>query len=106
EPELLRKGVNGNNDGESQHGLGHLLNPTDPSSDDRNWIAQAWLDMVRRAHGLSTARLPFADVPAIGRVTVSSPTMLRPFAGVNARKSYPGHVKPFNLGLTCFVRAL
>ena len=38
EPELLRKGVN-NGDGEdgwSQHGLGHLLNPTDPESDDRS----------------------------------------------------------------------
>jgi hypothetical protein len=34
-PILLRKGVNNNEDRWPEHGLGHLLNPTDPDSDDR-----------------------------------------------------------------------
>ncbi len=59
EPELLRKGINNGEDGWSQHGLGHLLNPTDPTSEDRSWIAQAWLGIVRRSLGL--ARMLAAD---------------------------------------------
>jgi hypothetical protein len=33
----------------SEHGLGHLMNPTDPESEDREWIAQvmAWDDSER-----------------------------------------------------------
>src|SRR5713101_1984909 len=48
-PVLLRKGVNNNDDRWSQHGLGHLLNPTDPESDHRDWIAQVWLNIICRA---------------------------------------------------------
>ena len=66
EPELLRKGVNNGEDGWSQHGLGHLLNPSDPTSEDRSWIAQAWLGIVRRSLGLATEPLPFADRVALG----------------------------------------
>jgi hypothetical protein len=38
----------------SEHGLGHLLNPTDPDSPDRDWIRQAWqriLDEVDQPRG-------------------------------------------------------
>ncbi len=90
----------------SQHGLGHLLNPTDPDSDDRNWIAQAWLNMVRRALDLPTKRLPFEDRPAIGRITISSPAIMRPLAALNAGKPYAEQLKPFNFLLTCHVRKL
>src|ERR1043166_4172672 len=43
EPALLKKKINNKNDRWSKHGLGHLLNPTDPESEDPNWIAQVWL---------------------------------------------------------------
>lgn len=103
-PALLRNKVNNEVDRWSEHGLGHLLNPTDPNSDDREWIAQAWLMMIRGALKLPTGRLPFADLPAVGRITVSSPGLLQPFATLNGRKPYAQQVKPFNFGLTCFVR--
>jgi hypothetical protein len=45
---LLREDVNNERDRWSEHGLGYLLNPSDPTGDDRSWIAQAWLAMVRR----------------------------------------------------------
>jgi hypothetical protein len=48
-PILLRKGLNNHDDRWSEHGLGHLLNPTDPESEDREWIAQIWQDMILRA---------------------------------------------------------
>jgi hypothetical protein len=48
-PVLLRKDVNNHEDRWSEHGLGHLLNPTDPESEDREWIGQIWQDMILRA---------------------------------------------------------
>ena len=103
EPELLRKGVNNGEDGWSQHGLGHLLNPSDPTSEDRSWIAQAWLGIVRRSLALTTEPLPFADRVALGQITVSSPDVLRPLAKLNAGKSYAQQIKPFNFILSCHV---
>jgi hypothetical protein len=54
EPALLREGVNNADDRYSEHGLGHLMNPSDPTSEDRDWIAKAWLAIVRRSLGLFT----------------------------------------------------
>ncbi len=103
EPELLRKGVNNGEDGWSQHGLGHLLNPSDPTSEDRSWIAQAWLSIVRQSLALATKPLPFADRVALGQITVSSPEVLRPLAKLNAGKSYAEQIKPFSFILSCHV---
>jgi hypothetical protein len=35
----------------SEHGLGHLLNPTNLEDQDRQWIAKAWLNIIRNALG-------------------------------------------------------
>jgi hypothetical protein len=48
-PVLLRRGLNNHEDRWSEHGLGHLMNPTDPESEDREWIAKIWLDMILKA---------------------------------------------------------
>jgi hypothetical protein len=103
EPLLLRKGLNNSEDRWSEHGLGHLLNPTDPESDDREWIAQAWLSIIRRALNLSTHTLSFEHLPAVGRLSVSSPAMMKPFASLNEGKRYSNQVKPFNFLKTCHV---
>jgi len=105
-PELLRKGVNNPVDRWSEHGLGHLLNPTDPDSDDRQWIAQAWLQMIRKAMGLSVEVLGFEDRPAVGRITVSSPAVIRPLEKLNEGRTYPNQIKPFNFLLTCQLKPL
>src|SRR5688572_7076149 len=52
----------------SEHGLGHLSNPTDLDDDDRAWIPKVWLNIIGRALGLRTRPLPFEQRPAIGRV--------------------------------------
>lgn len=90
----------------SEHGLGHLLNPTDPESEDREWIAQAWLSIVRRAYGLSTTPLGIESSPAVGQITVSSPAVMKPLNALNEGKSYPDRIKPFNFLLACHVRPL
>jgi len=103
-PVLLRKGINNKSDRWSQHGLGHLLNPTDPESEDRKWTATVWVDMVRRVLGLPTQPRSFENSPAVGRVTVSSPGIWRPLADFNAGKNYCNQLKPFNFLLTCHVK--
>jgi len=104
-PELLRKGVNNGADRWSEHGLGHLLNPTDHESDDRKWVGQAWLQIVLKVLEMPTQNLEFEDRPAVGRVTVSSPAVIRPLAKLNEGKTYPEQIKPFNFLLTCHVKA-
>jgi hypothetical protein len=104
DPVLLRKGLNNSDDRWSEHGLGHLLNPSDPESEDREWIAQVWLNMIRRALDLPAEPLGFERLPAVGRVTVSSPVVLRPFAKLNEGRRHADKIKPFNFLLTCHVK--
>jgi hypothetical protein len=103
EPILLRKRINSEKDHWKQHGLGHLLNPTDPESSDRQWIAQVWLGIVRGALGLPTDTPVFEKSPAVGRVSVSSPALMKALADLNAGKKYTAQIKPFNFLLTCQV---
>ncbi len=105
-PVLLRDKVNNGEDRWSEHGLGHLLNPSDPESDDREWIAQVWVNIVRKALSLTTRKLKFEHLPAIGRVTISSPAVMRAFADFNKGKRYVDQIKPFNFLLTSHVNPL
>jgi len=101
-----------NNDGEpqlvkwSEHGLGHLLNPTDPDSDDRDWMRQVWEGIVREALGLPVTWPNWLDRPALSRLTVSSPELLKPFTGMNAGKGYADQIKPFSFMLVGHVSPL
>jgi len=103
-PVLLRNGVNNNEDRWSEHGLGHLLNPTDPESEDRGWIAQVWLRMIRDALGLPTKNPSFEHQPAVGRTSITSPAVMRPLAKLNEGKKYVDKIKPFNFLMTCHVK--
>jgi len=105
EPSLLRRGANNKEDRWSEHGLGHLLNPTDPNSEDREWIAQVWLNIIRGALGLHTELPDFVRRPAPSRLHVSSPAVMRPLAKLNEGKAYSDQIKPFNFLLTCHVKA-
>ena len=106
QPVMLRRDANNKNDRWSQHGLGHLLNPTDPDCDDRDWIGHCWLNIVRRALGFQATKLNCNNIPAVGRVSVSSPAVMRAFGTFNEGKCYTAQIKPFNFVLTCQVRAL
>ncbi|MGB6973821.1 MAG: hypothetical protein WBD67_03965 [Terracidiphilus sp.] len=107
-PTLLRKGPNGNSKDNhwSEHGLGHLLNPTDPKNEDRAWIAQFWYSIIGDCLGVDTKRIDFAHLPAIGRVTITSPAILIPLAELNKGKKYRDQIKPFNFLLTCHISPL
>ncbi len=103
-PILLQKGINNNEDRWSEHGLGHLRNPMNPDSEDRDWIPQAWISIIRRALGLPVEPLEFEGVPAMGRVPITSPTALRSLAKLNRGKKYRNRIKPFDSLLSCHVK--
>jgi hypothetical protein len=60
--------------------------------------------MVRRIRGLPTQPLSFENSPAVGRITISSPAILRSLADFNPGKKYCDRLKPFNFLLTCHVK--
>jgi hypothetical protein len=102
-PELLRKGSNNKNDRWSRHGLGHLLNPSDPDASDRDWTAAVWDSIVSKSLGLKAKKIAFATLPAIGRTTVSSPFLMKSFESLNAGKPYAAQIKPFNFLFTAHI---
>lgn len=103
-PALLQKGVNNHEDRWSEHGLGHLRNPMDPESEDRDWIRSAWINIIRITLGLPVERLGFENLPAIGRVPITSPNALRSLAKLNRGKKYRNRIKPFDFLLSCHVK--
>jgi hypothetical protein len=104
EPVLLQKGVNNHDDRWSEHGLGHLRNPYDFESEDRDWIREAWLYIVRTALRLPTEPLSFNRLPAVGRVVITSPKRMRSLSKLNRGKKNAGRRKPFDFLLSCHVR--
>jgi hypothetical protein len=76
-PVLLRKGINSHEDRWSEHGLGHLRNPMNPDREDRDWIPQAWINIIRRKLRLPAQPLGFEHLPAMGRMPITNPTAVR-----------------------------
>jgi hypothetical protein len=105
-PVLLRAGVNNQKDRRSEHGLGHLLNPTDPEREDREWIAHIWMDIISGIEAADEPTLCFGNRPAVGRISISSPAVIRHLAALNEGKKYADQVKPFNFLLTCHVQPM
>ncbi len=62
--------------------------------------------MIREGLGLSAADVGSEHMPAVGRVTVSSPAIMRALVGLNHGKPYANQIKPFNFVLTCHVKPL
>lgn len=76
----------------SEHGLGQLLNPADPDTDDGSWIELVWASIVS-ARELD---VPWLDRPAVSRITASSPAVLQAFRFYNERLPFSDRVKPSN----------
>jgi hypothetical protein len=76
----------------SEHGLGQLLNPTDPDNEDRNWIDSVWVSIVSG----SKLEASWLDRPAVSRITASSPAVLQAFRFYNAHLPFAERVKPSN----------
>ncbi len=90
----------------SEHGLGHLLNPTSPDDPSRDWITKVWELIIGRASGLPCEEPVWLDRPVIARVTISAPELLRPFRRRGEHASYAEGVKPMNFLLSAQVTRL
>jgi hypothetical protein len=86
----------------SEHGLGHLLNPTDPESSDCDWIRQTWLAILQN----DATQPTWGNRPGLSRIAISTPHSLRPFRAYNQDAPLLGQVKPFNFLLSAQVAPL
>ncbi len=101
----------------SEHGLGHLLDPSDPDPHRTNkkWIEEYWTWTIRTALGHPDRVEPaWLDRPAVGAHTVSSPVLLAAFdvyngkragrgtVGTPVRKPYAQQVKPFSFMIVAY----
>lgn len=91
----------------SEHGLGQYLSPhEEPEDEDENrdrakpWVEAIWLQHIHRVEGLPHVELPFADLPALTRIAVTTPGQLAPFAIREAGLPYDDAMKPFNFLLS------
>ena len=80
----------------SEHGLGHLLNPIDPESTDRDWIRQTWELHLRRELGLPLEEPDWLDRPALTKLAVTSPAVLEPFEAYNEGRQRSEQIRPYN----------
>ena len=87
----------------SEHGLGHLLHPVDPDSEKRDWIEQTWRTILREHIGLPVEKAGWLTLPALTRLTVSSPLLWQPFERNERELPYSERVKPFNFLLAAHV---
>jgi hypothetical protein len=55
---------------------------------------------------LETEKLAFEALPAIGRITISSPMVMKALSKFNSGKPYGDQIKPFNFLLTCQINPL
>lgn len=85
----------------SEHGLGHLLNPIDPGSPDRDWIRMIW-EAIEADCLDELVDLEWMQRPAVSRVSITSPRLLQLFQGTGG-DDYQSGVKPFNFLLSAFV---
>jgi hypothetical protein len=67
-------------------------------------MRQVWEGILREEMGLEHQWPTWLDRPALSRLTISSPELLKPFTDLNAGRIYPDHVKPFNFLLVGHVR--
>ena len=68
------------------------------------WDSQACVR--HRALHVSTGELKFTDAPAVGRVTIGSPAIMKRLKNLNDGKKFADQIKPFNFLLTSHVMPL
>lgn len=100
EIQLLQKDVNNKRNAWSEHGLGHLLNPSGAGKASRDWIRETWIYVITEELQRKADRPIWFDRPALSRISMSSPALMRSFRKINDGKPYNEQVKPFNFLLS------
>jgi hypothetical protein len=89
----------------SEHGLGHLMNPLS-AEEGLNWIVYAWEWILSDAFGFPAPELPFLGRPAISRISISSPHVLKPFGDAQRELPFSERIRPTNFLLSATVQPL
>jgi hypothetical protein len=84
----------------SEHGLGHLMSPLKTGDDSTDWIRLSWQRIVSRAHEIPLEALSFLEQPALTRISISSPYVLRPFAKAQFDLPFDKKIRPTNFLLS------
>jgi hypothetical protein len=94
----------------SEHGLGHLIDPTGPKLRRRDgppnaptWIEQVWHHILAGVRGKRRRAPAWFKRPALTRMAISTPDVLATFKAVDQGKSYQDAMKPANFVLAAHV---
>jgi hypothetical protein len=68
----------------TEHGLGHLMNPIDPTEESRDWIPQIWEQIVCP----KPKRPDWMKMPAISRIGATTPDLVRRLQNPLKRQNY------------------
>lgn len=82
----------------SEHALGHLLPPVDPSAED--WVSHWWEHLLCLELDIADAPPDWFEHPAVGTLTVTSAQDERAFATYNQPRPYQDRVRPWGFAMT------
>ena len=77
----------------SEHGLGHLMSPTDGGKD---WMREAWEIILAAELDGVPMEAPWLELPAVSQWRVGNAEQLRWCREINDGKSYDDQIKPAN----------
>jgi hypothetical protein len=80
----------------SAHAMGNLVSPLNPETNDRAWVAEAWLWWLARDEGHELREPAFLDLPVTHALVVAHADDYRLIRTVNRGKSYDEGIKPFD----------
>jgi hypothetical protein len=88
----------------SEHGLGHLLDPTshDPDTPQDRFRDRWWDQILHDELGIARREPDWFDRPAMGRLAVTSRHEELAFRTYNADRPYDQRTRPFNFGVMSF----
>jgi hypothetical protein len=93
----------------SGHGLGYLYAPVRGFDEDLNepvWVIEAWDWIVRGVLTLPQTSPPWFALPAMMRIAITTPEVLRALQMRQRRLTYEARVKPFNFVIVPILDAL
>jgi len=97
----------------SDFGLGHLRNPTlreagaeEDDAEDLDTLTPfgrlLWEYVLGLELGQPGPEPPWLDLPAVGKLSLSTPRTILPFERYNGGRRYADQIKPHGFGLTCY----
>jgi hypothetical protein len=88
----------------SEHGLGHLLDPTNhnPDTPQDRFYDRWWQQILHDELGIPLQTPDWFDHPAVGRLAITSRHEELTFRAYNADRPYDQQTRPFNFGVMSF----